>query len=296
MKRAAILIALMALVSCGTARKVQKEDSAEFTVRIGTYNVWKSTNGKGDYAWEIRKERLAQSIADIGFDVFGIQEVDYRIQEELPLLLKNHGAHEYEWYMFSPYSPDGVGDKAQAILYRKDRFRLVNGNYFWISETPETMSQSWDELKYFRGGCCVTLEDIRTGRKFFVMNSHFPMGKQARLQSADVIISQEKKFNTENLPAFLVGDLNITPDNPSSVKLRAYWTDSFLALPEEAKEGSSGTMNSANVNKDMSKAKRIDYVYFKGGVTPQKYHCANEKYDGLWPSDHCAVYTDMKFN
>lgn len=296
MKRIFFLIVLPIMaVSCSTGGKLGRMRTEAESVRIGTYNLWRSDIGKGDYAWEVRKDRLARSIAEIGFDVFGVQELNLTIQQELPGLLAENGAPEYVWYIFSPYSEDGKGDRAQAILFRKDRFTLVEAHKFWISPTPEVKSKGWDEVRFYRGGCCVTLKDKRNGKEFFVIHSHFPLAKQAHTMAADVIISQAMKYNKKNLPAFFIGDLNVPPTAESSKKSRSYWTDSFMALPDEAKEGPSGTFNGHDADRDMSQARRIDYVYFRGDVTPVKYHCFDKKYDGLWPSDHCAVFVDMKY-
>ena len=107
MKRLAILMSLMTLISCGASHKAHKTDDSK--IKIASYNVWISRIGKGDNAWEFRKDRLAKSIVDLDADVIGMQEVDTRIQEELPALLSKHGAPDYEWYVFSPYSEDGKG-------------------------------------------------------------------------------------------------------------------------------------------------------------------------------------------
>ena len=293
MKKVILLIAsILILSSCGVTKKSRTQINHD-QIRVGTYNVWRSDIGKGDYAWEVRKDRLAQSIVDLNLDVFGIQEVDLRIQEELPSLLASHNSPIYDWYLFSPYSQDGKGDKAQAVLYRADRFELVEGRNFWLSETPEVMSYGWDEQEYCRGALYVILREKNTGKKIFVMNSHFPLGKEAKCKAADVVISIEKKYNVDGLPSFFIGDLNNRPGTPGSKVLRTHWNDSYLFLPAEMKEGSQATFNGHDVNRDMNSTQRIDYVYFRNDVTPLMYHCSNRKYDGFWPSDHCAVYVDM---
>lgn len=305
MKKLIIIFAMAVLVSCGVTHKVSEkvsekapertsENTSSSEFRLGTYNVWVSKLGKGDYVWDVRKDRLAQSIVDMDMDVFGIQEVDLRIQKELPALLEKYGAADYRWYIFSPYGQNGKGDKAQALLYRKDRFKLMESHYFWMSETPEVMSKGWDEEKFYRGGFCVVLKDRMSGKNIFLMHAHFPLGKEARMRAADVCIEMEKKYNKKGLPSFLIGDLNNRPDYPGSEKLRTFWTDSYLYLPAECREGPFATFNGADTDRDMDKdPRRIDYVYFKDAV-PLKYRCFNKKYDGFWPSDHCGVYVDMK--
>lgn len=54
---------------------------------IGSYNLWISTKGVAEYSWTSRREVLARSIVDNDFDIFGFQEADATIQNELPVLV-----------------------------------------------------------------------------------------------------------------------------------------------------------------------------------------------------------------
>jgi exonuclease III len=70
----------------------------------------------------------------------------------------------------------------------------------------------------------------------------------------------------------------------------------YLSLPDTQRTGPHGTFNSHNVEKDMETAARIDYIYYRGdGVTPLNYCCDTTLYDGLYPSDHCPIYSDIIF-
>lgn len=268
--------------------------SGKTAVKIGSYNLWRSDLGKGDYNWEVRKFRLAESIADCDFDIFGAQEVDLRIQKELPSLIKDAGGADYKWFIFSPYDKDGgIGDKAQALLYKSDRFEITETHHFWFSETPDVMSSGWDETKYKRGGCCAIFRDLKTGDRFFIMLSHMPLAKTANAKAAEIIVEKAAEYNPENLPALFVGDLNTTPDTPSSERLREYWTDTFLSLPAKRISGPSGTFNGARAGRDMNAANRIDYIYFRGNVKPADYTCHDKLYDGFYPSDHCPIYANL---
>lgn len=291
MKKILLLMSVLILASCGAAKKSAKVNEP-VSVRVGSYNLWISTIGKGDNIWDVRKDRLIKSIMEADMDIFGTQELDTRIQKEVPVLLQKAGG-KYGWYIFSPYSQDGVGNKAQGIMYKKDRFELIEGHNWWLSETPDVMSSAWDEGRFKRGACCAIFKDIKSGKKFMVVHSHMPLGKEARKHSAHIIIEYAKKHNPENLPCFLVGDLNTKPTTPESETFRTYWTDPYLTLPADKKNGPSGTFNGAKADRDLEKTNRIDYVYYRGeGVTPVSYTCKDTKYDGFYPSDHCAVYVD----
>ena len=263
--------------------------------RIGSYNLWISNLGKGDNAWEYRRVRLAQSIADIDFDIFGAQEVDLRIQKELPSLIENAGGDVYEWFVFSPYTEDGgIGDKAQAIIYKKNRFEIVDSGHFWFSETPDVMSSAWDEIRYRRGACWAIFRDLKSGVRFFVMHTHMPLGIDAKNHAAEIIVSKSAECNPDGLPAFFLGDMNSVPDSKPSEIFRTYWTDVYLELPYKKMEGPSGTFNAATLNRNMRAARRIDYIYYRGSIRIKKYFCNTDRYDGFYPSDHCPIYADIK--
>ena len=282
-----LLISLLSLVSIFASAQTSN-------LRVGSYNLWISTIGKGDYTWELRRERLANSIVDLNMDIFSVQEVDTRIQEELPLLLKERGA-DYSFWYFSPYSQDGKGTKAHGIAYRTSRFELLETHYFWYSETPKIMSSGWDEMKFKRGGCCAIVLDKENGEKFFFVSTHGPLGKEARAHGAKILNKYAKKYNKKKLPAFMAGDLNAKPEDPATATYKTYWTDSFLVLPEDKKEGPTGTFNGHDINRDMENSARIDYVYYRSKkITPVKYVCDTTKYNGLWASDHCPVYVDFE--
>ncbi len=125
-------------------------------------------------------------------DIFSVQEVDTRIQEELPLLLKERGA-DYSFWYFSPYSQDGKGTKAHGIAYRTSRFEILKTHYFWYSETPEIMSSGWDEQKFKRGGFCAIILDKENGKKFFIVSTHGPLGKEARAHGAKILFLSFQK-------------------------------------------------------------------------------------------------------
>lgn len=281
-----IISLLVALGACSDAS----------LIKIGSYNIWMTHLGKGQYEWSQRSERLAKSIVEMDMDIFGAQEVDTLAQRVMPELLKEQGAADYTWFIFSPYAEDGgVGNKAQAIVYKTERFEVLEDHHFWFSETPDVISSGWDEMKFKRGGFCLTMLDKLSGKKFFVMHSHMPLARQAGLHAAEILLEKAQEYNPEGLPAFFLGDLNTTPDSAASELFRTYWSDSFLELLARNKVyGPMGSFNGAKVSRNMNAARRIDYVYYRGEqITPIDYTCWSKLYDGLFPSDHCAVFCNF---
>lgn len=286
------VLAGQAFLTASHAAQPTHKEKAALQLRIGTYNLWRSDLGKDMYAWDIRKERLVKSIRDNSMDIFAAEEVDTTIFREIPGMLENYG-----WLVFSPYSEDGKGSvKSQAIVYRKDKLEPLEFHHFWLSPTPDRMSSGWDEMKFKRGACCATfkVKGRRKDNRIFIMISHFPLGKEARARIAPLMIEKEKEYNPDGLPSFFMGDLNTRQERVESEILRSWWTDSFLSLPQDSKSGPSGTFNGHDTERDMEKAPRIDFVYYRGeGITPVRYRCDDTKYDGFYPSDHCPVSVDF---
>ena len=81
-------ILLVSASSCGTP-----------SLRVGSFNIWRSDLGKNEYEWSVRKYRLVNAIKDVDFDIFGAQEVDTTMIRELPILFKGAGL-DYNIFIF----------------------------------------------------------------------------------------------------------------------------------------------------------------------------------------------------
>lgn len=291
-KTAGGLTASVSLVQTGDDSGEETPDAN--TLRLGSYNLRMSgLDTDGNNVWDLRKERLRQSILDCDFDVFGIQEVSSVTQAWLDSEL----ASKYTFKYFSPYAQTGKGDKAQGIGYRKDAFTLSDWHFFWASDTPDTMTYNdmGDNGNFKRGGCCCILTHKATGIKLFFMNNHGCLNGESNKASAPHYVTQEKRFNPSGLPSFFVGDMNASEStDPASVYMiyTAYWQDPYKLLDSSEREGCFGTYNGFSAPNGKS---RIDFVFFRGeGVTPKHYRCNNTLYGGLYPSDHFPIWAEYE--
>ena len=271
------------------------ETPDEPVLKIGSYNLRMSNLDKdGDYAWSIRRERLKQSLIDCKFDAFGIQEVSSETQTWLDSELSAYYTFKY----FSPYYQSGTGDRAQGIGYRKDAFTLSEWHFFWATDTPEIMSinDEGSSGSFKRGGCCCVLTHKASGRKFFLMNNHGCLNAESNKKNAHHYEEMEKKYNTEKLPSFFVGDMNAgSSSDAGSVYMTyvSYWKDAYAVLDATKRKGCAGTYNGYANPTGKS---RIDYVFFRGDkLEPQLYTCNNQLYNGLYASDHFPIWVEMKF-
>ena len=274
-----------AVVSLVQAGSEDGKDEPENILYIGTANLRMSHLDNGtDNAWDERKDRLKKSLLSCPFDVFGIQEVDDKMQAWLDSELSSKYAFRY----FSPYSQDGKGSRAQGIGYRKDKYTLSDWHYFWACSTPDKMTTN--DGNFNRGGCCCIVTEKATGFRFFVMNNHGCLDDQSNIDGAPVYVQMEQKYNKDELPSFFVGDMNASASGDVYKIYTAHWKDSYLEAAKRT--GASGTYNSYSYQNGKS---RIDYVFYHGeGVIPQEYHCDNTLYNGFYASDHFPVWTEFK--
>ena len=284
-----VLFTLLMLAVCACQR--------ETPLRVGTYNLrFSNLDARSEENnWELRQPRLLRSFLACDMDICGVQEIGSAEQRSIPQDLEALGL-SYDSYFFDPYADDGVGTRAHGLLWKKDRFSLAGEpHFFWLSDPPE-LRQSNDTVpawhaNYTRGGFCLTLQE-KTGRKLFVMVTHAPLNKEQHAANAQIYAQMERQFNPEGLPSFFLGDFNAAEADSCHAVHRSYWTDTFLSLPPERREGPEGSFNAWRWEAPAAEH-RIDFIYYRGAaVTPLSYRCDNTLYGG-YPSDHFPVFADF---
>jgi endonuclease/exonuclease/phosphatase family metal-dependent hydrolase len=260
-------------------------------IRIGTYNLRLSSRDSGENKWELRRPRIVQSIKDNNFDVFGVQECDSQLQ----CCLEEDLGKDYVFSFFSPYNKNGNGDKANGIVVKKNIFEISDWHFFWAADNPEIMSSgdTGKRVSYNRGGCCAVITHKATGVRFFVMETHACLHPTPNATYADVYIKMERRYNAGGIPSVFVGDMNATESAEASEKYRTWWKDVFLSVDKNQIKGPKGTFNGFDLTKDMDTARRIDFIYVRGGIKPLNYQCNPMKYNGHYASDHLPVVSDM---
>lgn len=279
-----------AVVTVRQAAAKNGQDMQTAELRVGSYNIRMSNLDKDeDNVWSARKPRLLSSIKDNAFDIFGVQEVSTQAQKDLKDALGN----DYTINFFSPYYQNGQGDKAMGILFRTSKFTMSDWHWFWASENPDVLSvnDTGDKGNYSRGGCCAVFTHKETGVKFFMMCSHACLNTEPNNKFAHVYIDIEKKYNTENLPSFFVGDLNAVPSSEAVATYKTWWTDAFTGA--ETRDGAPNTYNGWSSQQGKT---RIDYIWFRNNVKVTAYHCNNTLYNDLYASDHFPVSADVKIS
>ncbi len=271
----------------------EKPNITPSTLKIGTYNLWVINNGNKyeNYKWSVRKARLAQSIANNSFDIFGFQECDGTIKNELPAAVRAK-KDIYEWHFNK--------DSHLGFAYNKERLEVTEPIVFWLSDTPDQKSNCWDG---YSGRLCLytVVTDKLTKKQFGFMATHGPLYEDHyRVKMANLLNARAAMYGKEEMPIFLVGDLNTEPTEPGYTELCTYWKDCYKEISYKFKYGPIGSFNSHSTSTNLAdQSRRIDYIMVrdpKNQVELVTYRNDNSTYDGFFPSDHCPVSVQLNLN
>ena len=286
--RKLLLFVLPLLAALSSQAKQPAPASAP--VNVMTFNIRYDNPEDSLDNWKFRKDRVANAICFSDADIVGTQEVLHNQLEDLKQRLPGYG-------VIGVGREDGK-EKGEysALLYKKDRFTLLDSGYFWLSETPEVPgSKGWD-------GACeriaswAKLQDKVSGRQFFALNTHLDhVGVVARRESISLILDKVNKLSG-GLPVIVTGDFNANPDSD----VIKYVTDS--KNPQhltDSRQIAAVVYGPAWSFHDFGKipyARRplIDYVFVRNGLKVSRYGVLAETENNAFLSDHAPVLVTVE--
>lgn len=268
----AILLIVISFLGIGIPETGTKAP-AEDTVRIMSFNVRNVEYDRGRI--------VPQVIADYMPDSVGVQECEgiwfLTLKSNLPT-----------------YGIVGVGRDAglpligesTAILYRKDKYKLVNWGTFWLSETPDKVSMGWD-AKYKRTCTWAILQNKETKEQYAHVNTHLDnVGKVAREKGIELILQKAASFD---MPVVVTGDFNLPKGSDLYKQLTAGMLTDTATIALEADSGCT-----SHGYKDVIAGNPIDFIFVNEKITDVKsYKIIRDKIDGKFISDHYPIYADM---
>jgi endonuclease/exonuclease/phosphatase family metal-dependent hydrolase len=257
-------------------------------IKVMSYNIRLDHAPDGVNRWDMRKDKVATLMNYYEADFIGTQEV---LHHQLKYLQEN----------LNGYSYIGVGrdDGKQAgeyscIFYKKDKFELIQQSTFWLSPTPDSISKGWDAA-IVRVCTYGLFKNKKTKQLFWVFNTHFDhIGKNARVESAKLIIEKIKELNTKSYPVILTGDFNVRPEDAPII----YVTGEMQNTRTISKlvHGPLETWNAFKFNVKPNGC--IDYIFISKDkrMSVSKFATITDSYDLKYPSDHLPVMATIWIN
>ncbi|MFB3161001.1 endonuclease/exonuclease/phosphatase family protein [Neobacillus sp. 179-J 1A1 HS] len=255
-------------------------------LKLMTYNIKNAADIlPHPHSWEERKEMIKELIQLESPDLIGMQEClvnqVYDAADMLP---------EYDWVGLG--REGGSKGEYTAIFFKKDRFKVMEYNHFWLSETPNVIgSTSWGN-SVARMVTWARFVDVKTNLQFYHMNTHLDHeSSNARVKSAQLIIKKIDEFDP-NLPIIVTGDFN---ENINTKPYEVFLTEgSFSDTWNMTNLRDNEELGTFNDFRDPHGGKeRIDWILVQGNMIVESVGIVANHSNGRFPSDHYPVVAKL---
>ena len=243
--------------------------------------------------WSRRKSATPAMIKDQCPDIFGVQEALSDQLEDVGGELPNYsyvGVGREDGKEISEITDSEDSGEIMAIFYNTSEIDLLDWGTYWLSETPDEPSISW-EADFKRTMTWAKMQMKYSGKKFFYVNTHLDNHSgTARTEGLKLIVNKIAEMNIDNLPVVLTGDFNVTPDNPVLKVL-----DNAKML--DARTTAEETDDLATFNGwGKEEARVIDYIYYRGFSSCPEYETIVKQYANIqYISDHYPIVARLMF-
>ena len=255
--------------------------TADESITLATFNI-RCPVDKTPHTWNERKPRCLAVIKQNRFDIFGVQEA---IRFQLDDLVGNE-------YQFIGGGRDDFKDKGEfsAILYRKDRFELIKGGTFGLSEKPDVPGfKSW-KTAYPRIATWGLFRDKITGKVFIYYNTHLDhISELARINGIKLLVEHARK-NAAGKPLVISGDFNAKPDSGTYKTAKSLLLDSAV-ISQTPHTGPVYTFQGFGRYKP---EQPIDYIFVSKEFTVLSHKTDDTKFPEGFASDHFPVVTKLQ--
>ena len=253
-------------------------------LRIATYNLRYANDKDTGNLWVDRSPVVINLIRFHDFDILGTQE-------GIKLQLDDISTSLHYYQRFGVARDDGKeAGEHSAIFFKTEKFGLIKGGNFWLSEKPQSPGLGWD-AKHKRLCTWVELEIKDNQEKIFVFNAHFDYhGIKAREESSRLVLEMIAEIAAGN-KCVLIGDFNSDHETICYKTLAGsqILKDAF-ALAEHP------YINNPSFNswgKDSEENKLIDHIFVTRHFKVNKYGILTDTYFSKVPSDHFPVVVDL---
>jgi endonuclease/exonuclease/phosphatase family metal-dependent hydrolase len=296
-----VLVIVFMLVSCVSFAGPESYSSGEYqvpsqenVVKAMTFNIRVDTFldvlGHG---WGGRKKIAAETIARNAPDVVGLQE---SLNKQVRYL--DNALPQYACYTAGRSNGKTRGESC-AILYRKDRYQLLDSGTFWFSNKPyKPGSKGWGNIPP-RICSWVYLAENGKSNGFYVYNVHLDnLSQKSRARSVELLAKMVGERKTAD-PFIVMGDFNMKIDNSAMKFLCQNGCETSYPKMFDAWESvypgqSKGTGTRHGFNGKVN-GPRIDHMPLCEGARVLDIKIDRYNVKGKYPSDHFPVVATIAF-
>ncbi len=313
MKRLFFLSILpLCMLACSSSKEDGGADGngpgAANTLKVMSFNIrYPAAADTGDHAWEKRAPAVSKMLNTIRPDVVGLQE-PRTVQREY--LMNNHR----EYALMSVPGTGGTGTISggnTSLMYRIDRFTLLESGYFFLSYTPDQDSRCFDVGDATRRtSIWVHLREKDTGKEFYFMSTHLPVRTnssydnqpyiEARKMSSELNVQRFKAIAGEKAMCFIVGDMNCSPwlvdgsPNPDGVAALAPYNAWMQSARSFDLQKNKASFNGFGGGAAPSPARNLDHIFYRN-ATGLQFETIDTNFGVPYISDHYPILFTTSF-
>jgi endonuclease/exonuclease/phosphatase family metal-dependent hydrolase len=271
----------------------------EHPIRVMSFNVRGSfRDARKKNSWRNRADLNVATIERYAPDVIGLQEAQRG----------NLGAYRKRLPRYAHIRGLRYGNAIpydfNTLLFDPERLEPLDSGGFWLSETPDEYSRSW-ETKVTRSATWALFGVLGTDLSFLHLNTHLDhVSALARQGGSRLIVGRVAKLSDRtgvDPPAIVTGDFNSRPGNRTyRTFTESGFVDTFLAAGNEEGANTFHAFRGARYRDAHPERgpRRIDWIFVRDPqnrlrVRSHKIiHDADES-SGLYPSDHYPILADF---
>ncbi len=294
-----LFIGLSACGSDDDDNMASSADAAGTPMKVMSYNIrYSNTIDLGDTSWDSRRQPSIDMIRDENPDIIGLQEPRADQREELA------GALGDVYTMYSAVD-NGVADNRTghtAIMYRTDRFTVLDKGHFWLSPTPDVESRpEWGATDtQYRTTIWLHLYDNMAGKEFYFYNTHLPYqsaDKAARTECVKLNVARMKEKAGRSIPVFITGDMNTSADSRDdrSGCLEPYFEWMWAARDEAVNLNPEAFSFNGFGEGSPTYRWNLDHIFYRK-VTPLEFKVVDsDSYGVKYISDHYPITLTWRY-
>ncbi|HZY66630.1 MAG: endonuclease/exonuclease/phosphatase family protein [Actinomycetota bacterium] len=268
-------------------------------VRIMSFNIRGASHKRdGVNVWSERAGMNVETIRRYGPDLIGFQEAQNDnlevYEQELPGYARLPG----------PVYGTGVVEEHAAIFFDLEKLEAIESGGFWLSETPEKYSGSW-QTEVIRCATWACFRSLENGAAFLHFNTHLDhISETARVEGSRLMLrkAEEIQASRGDLPVVVTGDFNCRPgSSPYQVFVENGFVDTFLVADGEPEDAYTfhafkGThFKPGDTDKPTG---RIDWILVRDGTPSMAINSHEILRDGdeaagRYPSDHYPILAEL---
>lgn len=281
-----------------TVKQNEKIAVAGDTIKVMSYNVLYDKYHDDSQQLPRDITKLAEFIAAEAPDVFGTQETQDFHYEAILEAMPNYDCYK-------GVKLKGGAQMQNMIFWNKDKFKLIDKGYQYLTATPYVVSKI-PESNSYRGLTYVVLESLETHKQFLFVDTHLTYRDSNDRTDNDVPRNKQAQFlkkflesdKFSSMPIVLVGDFNSIPNSNALRTVEGVKRLDRAATAAVERGDTGGTCTGTNGTSRLNYT--FDHIFVTSDrITTTYFTALNEEsmYDDegvmRYLSDHLPVIADI---